>query len=70
MAAQDYEQVTYNSDAGAQIGSSATEKVAFFGATPVVKQVGCAVPTDLATSITAITALRTALNNLGVTTVV
>lgn len=70
MAAQDYEQVTYNAPAGAQIGQSATEKVGFFGATPVVQQTGCAVPTDLATSITAITALRSALNNLGLTTTV
>lgn len=37
MAAQDYEQVTYNGPAGAQIGQSATEKVAFHGATPVVQ---------------------------------
>ena len=37
MAAQDYEQVTYNSPSGAQIGKSATEKVAFFGATPIVQ---------------------------------
>jgi len=65
-----YEQLTYNSPDGAQIGKSATEKVGFFGATPVVQQTGCAVPTDLATSITAITALRLALNNLGVTTTV
>ena len=70
MAAQDYEQVTYNSTDGAQIGSSATEKVAFFGATPVVKQIGPAVPTDLATSITAITAIRLALINLGLVTTV
>jgi hypothetical protein len=38
MAAQDYEQVTYNGPSGAQIGSSATEKVAFYGETPVVQQ--------------------------------
>lgn len=38
MAAQDYEQVTYNSPAGAQIGQSATEKVAFYGAVPVVQR--------------------------------
>jgi hypothetical protein len=38
MAAQDYEQVTYNSPAGAQIGQSATEKVGFYGATPVVQR--------------------------------
>lgn len=38
MAAQDYEQVTYNSPNGAQIGSSASEKVGFYGATPVVQR--------------------------------
>lgn len=38
MAAQDYEQVTYNSPAGAQIGSSASEKIGFYGATPVVQR--------------------------------
>ena len=38
MAAQDYEQVTYNSPAGAMIGSGATEKVGFYGATPVVQR--------------------------------
>ena len=37
MAAQDYEQVTYNGPSGAQIGKSATEKVGFYGATPVVQ---------------------------------
>ena len=34
MAAQDYEQVTYNSPNGAQMGSSASEKIAFHGSTP------------------------------------
>jgi len=38
MAAQDYEQVTYNGPAGAQIGKSVTEKVAFYGAVPVVQR--------------------------------
>lgn len=38
MAAQDYEQVTYNGPAGAQIGQSATEKVSFYGAVPVVQR--------------------------------
>jgi hypothetical protein len=36
--ATSYEQVTYNSPDGAQIGVSATEKVAFYGATPVVQR--------------------------------
>lgn len=37
MAAQDYEQVTYNSPAGAMVGKSATEKVGFFGTTPTAQ---------------------------------
>jgi hypothetical protein len=60
MAAQDYEQVTYNAPSGAQIGSSATEKVGFYGATPVVQ--GSAV-TTLATTPTA-TDIATAVNSI------
>jgi len=33
-----YEQVTYNGPDGAQIGKSATEKVAFYGRTPVAQR--------------------------------
>jgi hypothetical protein len=33
-----YEQVTYNSPDGAQVGKGATEKVAFYGAVPVVQR--------------------------------
>lgn len=65
MAAQDYEQVTYNGPAGAQIGSSASEKVGFFGATPVVQQATVAAATDATTVITTANACRTALRNLG-----
>lgn len=38
MAAQDYEQLTYNGPAGAQIGKDATHKIGFYGATPVVQR--------------------------------
>lgn len=38
MAAQDYEQVTYNAPTGAQIGSSASDKVAFYGGVPVAQR--------------------------------
>lgn len=48
MAAQDYEQVTYNSPAGAQIGSSASEKIGFYGATPVVQRATAATHTTTA----------------------
>lgn len=33
-----YEQVTYNSPDGAQIGKSASEKVAFYGGVPVAQR--------------------------------
>lgn len=38
MAAQDYEQLSYNSPTGCQIGQSASELVGFYGATPVVQR--------------------------------
>lgn len=38
MAASSYESVTYNSPDGAQIGRSASEKIAFYGAVPVVQR--------------------------------
>jgi hypothetical protein len=37
MAAQDYEQAFYGAPAGGQVGASSTEKVGFFGATPIAK---------------------------------
>lgn len=46
-----YEQVTYNSPDGALVGNSATEKIGFYGATPVVQPVTvAAVATTAATS--------------------
>lgn len=36
--ADTYEQVTYNSPDGAQIGKSATEKIGFYGKVPVVQR--------------------------------
>lgn len=42
MAAQDYEQVTYNSPTGAMIGQSASEKIAFFGITPTTQPTNAA----------------------------
>jgi len=55
---------------GTKIGTATNQKLGFFNATPVVQQTGYAVPTDLTTCISALTALRTALNNLGLQTVV
>lgn len=47
MAAQDYEQVTYNSPDGAQIGQSTSEKVAFFGTTPISQRAAAAQATSI-----------------------
>jgi len=33
----EYEQVTYNGDPGAQVGRTSTEKIGFYGATPITK---------------------------------
>jgi len=65
MAAQDYEQVTYNAPGGAQIGKSATEKVGFFGATPVVQVANVVDATDAATAITKLNAVIAGLETLG-----
>ena len=65
MAAQDYEQVTYNGLAGAQIGKSATEKLGFFGATPVVQIANVVDATDAATAITKLNAVIAGLESLG-----
>jgi hypothetical protein len=59
MAAQDYEQVTYNSPSGAMIGQSATEKIAFYGETPIVQRSGAAQATSLLSTASS-TAIDTA----------
>jgi hypothetical protein len=68
MAAQDYEQVTYNSPTGAQVGASATEKVGFFGATPIAKPSVTWPNTGTATTTlneTKVNRIMAALVNLG-----
>jgi hypothetical protein len=65
MAAQDYEQVTYGSPDGAQIGASATDKVGFFGATPRVQVANVVDATDAATAITKLNAVIAGLEALG-----
>ena len=61
-----YEQVTYGSPDGAQVGVSSTELVAFFGATPVAKPSGAsqaAVSTAAATTGAAIYGFTSAQAN-------
>lgn len=60
-----YERLDYGSSDGCQIGGAATDKIGFFGATPVVQQTTVAAATDAATVITTANACRTALRNLG-----
>ena len=59
MAAQDYEQLSYGAPAGAQLGSSATEKIGLYGATPIVQRSGAAQATSLLSTASS-TAIDTA----------
>ena len=61
-----YEQVTYNSPDGALIGNATTDKIGFYGTTPVVQ--GASVPdaTDAATAITSLNLVITRLETLGI----
>lgn len=67
-----YEYPLRELDDGAVIGSAATSKIGFFGATPVVQQTVTALTTTsstVASSVSvAVTEIQTALNNLGLTT--
>lgn len=66
MAAEDYENVTYGAPDGALVGASATEKIGFYGTTPVVQPApAVAVGTDLATVILELADLRAQLVALG-----
>lgn len=63
-----YEQVTYNGPDGAQVGKSSTEKVGFFGATPIVRPSVTWPNTGTATTTlneTKVNRLMAALVNLG-----
>jgi hypothetical protein len=66
--ATSYEQVTYNSPDGAQVGKSATEKVGFFGATPIARPSVTWPNTGTATTTlneTKVNRIMAALVNLG-----
>jgi hypothetical protein len=66
--ATSYEQVTYNSPDGAQMGKSATEKIGFYGKTPIVQPSVTWPNTGTATTTlneTKVNRLMTALVNLG-----
>lgn len=61
----EYEQVTYNSPGGAQMGKSASELNAFYGKTPVVQPSGASQTAISATQTTKTTTqLRAELTNV------
>lgn len=67
----DYNELSDGRPAGCMVGQSATDKVGFFGTTPVVQQAITAVATGTATTAlneTKINRLYTALRNLGLIT--
>lgn len=71
-----YESVTYNSPDGAQIGKSASEKIAFYGAVPVIQRAyssavhatsALATSTDFgATQLAAVQEIQKTLIGLGI----
>ncbi len=63
------EQITNGNPDGSLMGRS-DDKLAFFGSTTVVQQTGAAAGTDATTTQALANALRTACNNLGLTTTV
>lgn len=57
-----YERVDYGSDDGAQFGGASTDKIGFYGATPVVR------PTATTTQTTVTTTAASSTNAFGFTT--
>lgn len=56
----EYEQVTYNAPDGAQMGRAATEKISFYGATPVTQYVGVSTASTYIVSTSVISGFNTA----------
>ena len=59
------ENVTYNSPDGAVMGKSTTEKIAFYGSTPVVQGTAVATGTDAATTQAAVNSVIAQLQTYG-----
>ena len=56
----EYEQVTYNSPDGAQMGRTTSEKIAFYGSTPIVQPTGVAAASTYIVSTSVISGFNTA----------
>ncbi len=65
------EQLSANGDDGSNMGLTSTDKIAFYGATPIVKatHAGTTTSSTTAQNRVAIAAINTALANLGLVTV-
>lgn len=63
-SATDVEVLGTSGSGGTQLGASATDKVGFFGATPVVQQANIADATNTTTTTSTTTALTTDLDSL------
>lgn len=63
-------QLTDGGAEGACLGQSSTDKIAFYGATPIVRPSSIADATDSATAITKVNAVISALEALGLITTV
>jgi hypothetical protein len=61
MAAQDYQQLTNGNDGGANLGQSSADKVALYGAVPVVQRTYSSAIHATANLTTANTSLQSAL---------
>ena len=55
------------SDDGQSIGTATTDKVSFYGVTPVVQASAITACTNLTTALVSLTAVIAALKNVGVT---
>jgi hypothetical protein len=61
------QQLSNGNDDGVCMGQNASDKISFFGATPVVQPATIADATDAATAITKVNAVIAALEALGLT---
>ena len=62
------EHLTKGNDDGTVMGQSASEKISFYGATPIVRVANTAAGTDAGTTQTLANAIRTTLINIGLWT--
>ena len=56
----EYEQVTYNAPDGAQMGRTTSEKIAFYGSTPIVQPTGVPAASTYIVSTSVISGFNTA----------